>query len=317
MKKGAVIVAAVLIATGIAMVAGAFAASGFDYLTLDFAEYETNTYVMGEDVTRIEFSSGEANLILRPAEDGVCSVVCHEPKSVRHSVYAKDGTLHINAEDRRSSLDLQLFSLKTPTVTVYLPSSAYEALTVEGGTGDVSVPDVFSFSEISVAISTGEITCGAPACDRISLRTGTGYICLSHVAAGSIDLTSSTGRIYVEAVNCAGALSIRTGTGKVELIDVVCKDLHTTGSTGKLMLQDTVASDSFYIERGTGSVRFIRCDAGQITVKTSTGKVTGTLLSGKVFTTKTSTGKVSVPDSTAGGSCTITTSTGNISLSID
>lgn len=316
MKKGVVIVAVVLIATGLALAAGAFAALGFDFLSLDFAEYETNTYTIDEAVTRIEFQSGEADLFLRPATDGVCSVVCYEPEGARHAVYAKDGTLRIVAEDSRPVWDTQLFSFKTPSVVVYLPETAYEALTVEGDTGSVSIPDEFSFGDVSVAVDTGDVTCGASTVDRIAIRTSTGGIVVSHVHAGAIELSVSTGRVLLEAVDCSETISIRVGTGKTELSDVSCRDFYTIGSSGKITLKNTVASASFYIERGTGDVRFNNCDAGQITVKTSTGKVTGTLRSEKVFTAKTSTGKVSVPESTAGGRCDITTSTGNITISI-
>ena len=51
-------------------------------------------------------------------------------------------------------------------------------------------------------------------------------------------------------------------------------------------------------------------------VNTSTGDVNGTLLSEKIFITDTSTGRVSVPKTTSGGKCEITTSTGDINIGI-
>jgi hypothetical protein len=44
--------------------------------------------------------------------------------------------------------------------------------------------------------------------------------------------------------------------------------------------------------------------------------VSGSLLSNKVFTAKTDTGKVSVPNSSNGGKCEITTDTGKIIIEI-
>ena len=54
-----------------------------------------------------------------------------------------------------------------------------------------------------------------------------------------------------------------------------------------------------------------------IPVKTSTGDVTGNLRTEKVFVTKTSTGDVRVPNTASGGKCTITTSTGDIRITVD
>ena len=51
-------------------------------------------------------------------------------------------------------------------------------------------------------------------------------------------------------------------------------------------------------------------------MKTDTGKVVGSLLSEKVFIAETSTGKVSVPKTTTGGKCEITTSTGDIKIEV-
>ena len=57
---------------------------------------------------------------------------------------------------------------------------------------------------------------------------------------------------------------------------------------------------------------FDRCDAAELSITTDTGDVKGTLLSDKVFIARTDTGRVHVPETTNGGKCKITTSTGDI-----
>ncbi|MBP5165941.1 MAG: DUF4097 family beta strand repeat protein, partial [Oscillospiraceae bacterium] len=118
------------------------------------------------------------------------------------------------------------------------------------------------------------------------------------------------------SVGCGGAFTAHFGTGKARITDVSCESLVCGGSTGDIVLKNTVASDSFDINSGTGDVRFESCDAGRITVKTSTGSVTGTLRTEKVFIAKASAGKADVPDTSAGGRCEITTSTGNIHIGL-
>ena len=70
------------------------------------------------------------------------------------------------------------------------------------------------------------------------------------------------------------------------------------------------------VGRSTGDVTLRRCDAGELKITTSTGDVSGSLRTEKVFLTKTGTGRVEVPASTSGGTCEITTKTGDIKLSV-
>ena len=114
----------------------------------------------------------------------------------------------------------------------------------------------------------------------------------------------------------AGEFYIKVSTGKTQLSGVTCKSFASEGSTGKINLKNTVAENSIKIDRGTGDVTFDSCDAENITVTASTGDVKGTLKTDKIFSAKTSTGKVRVPDSTEGGRCYITTSTGDIDISV-
>ena len=101
---------------------------------------------------------------------------------------------------------------------------------------------------------------------------------------------------------------------KVTLTEVSAGNVSSIGDTGKLNMKNVIASEGFELERKTGDIRFEDCDAGEIRVRTSTGDVTGTLRTPKIFLTKTSTGKIVVPDSTTGGRCEITTTTGDIQL---
>ena len=316
MKKGFIIAAAVLIATGLALFTGAFIASGFDFSKLGTAKYETNTYTVGEDFERIEINSKETDIIFKPSADGKFSVVCVEREKVRHMVSVENGTMKISADDKREWYDhLTLFS-KALSMTVYLPSDHYDSLLIDSRTGDVTIPDPFSFGDIDVAVSTGDVVCGASASGLFKVKTSTGDIRLDKVSARQMELSVFTGSIDVVSVTSEETISIEVGTGKTKLTDMICKSLHSKGRTGDITLKNVVASDSLNIEMGTGNVCFENCDAGSITARTSTGDVTGTLRTEKVFIAKASTGTVHVPDTISGGRCEITTSTGNINIEL-
>ena len=165
----------------------------------------------------------------------------------------------------------------------------------------------------SLVLSTGDMAIEAYA-ESIHLEASTGSIRLDKVSAGAVDITTSTGRIAASDLNCAGVLEVHVSTGKTELKNVRCESFRSTGSTGDLMMENVIAADIFFIRRSTGHVSFDGCDASQITVETDTGDVRGTLCSDKLFRVETDTGDILVPDSTSGGSCRITTSTGDIIL---
>ncbi|MBQ9480953.1 MAG: DUF4097 family beta strand repeat protein [Clostridia bacterium] len=315
MKKGFIISAIVFVVAGAILFVVAFIASGCDFSKADTAKYETNTYIFSEDFDAIEIRSKEADIVFKQSEDGKLRVDCVEREKVRHEVSIENGALKIVAVDKRAWYDhLTLFSFKSQSVTVYLPSNRYEVLTIAASTGDVSVPDLFSFGEAEITVSTGDVAFGACADGRLKIETSTGDIGIDGVTANNIDLSVSTGRIDAKNVDCGETLSVKVSTGKTFLTNVICKTLYSSGSTGDVTLKNAVASESFNIERGTGDVRFENCDAVQITVVTSTGDVTGTLRTEKVFITKTSTGDIDVPDTVSGGRCEITTSTGDIKI---
>ncbi len=315
MKKTMLIAAAVLTILGLALFAGAFAASGWDLSKLSTGKTVTNTYTPNETFHDIEIRTDEADIVLFPSEDGSCTITCIERERERHTVAVEDGTLKITAEPRKGQVHFGLF-LSSPEVWVALPADTYRALLIETDTGMVSIPLEISFETMEINADTGLVICHASASGRVKIHTDTGNISVKGISAGELDLSASTGKIAVGSVTCDGTVSTSVSTGRTELTDVTCKSLISHGSTGAVTLKDVVAEESFAIERDTGDVRFDNSDAAQITVKTDTGDVTGTLRTEKVFITRTDTGAVSVPDTVTGGRCEIATDTGDIHIEL-
>lgn len=297
MKKGLVAAGAILTVLGLALLGYALFAAGFDLSKLGADKYETNTYTVDGAFSNIDIRTDTADVTLKPSGDGGCRVVCVEPEKEKHTVSVENGTLKITAVDERKWYERIGIVTSSPSVTVYLPELAYEALVIDNDTGDVAVPDAFSFESAAITTDTGDVEIGA-------IRTG------------ALAVKVSTGHVRVSSVSCEGDVSVTVSTGKTELTDVRCKNLRSTGDTGSITLKNVVAEEAFVIERSTGDVRFENCDAAEITVDTDTGDVTGTLRTEKVFITKTDTGSVRVPDTAAGGRCAITTDTGDIRITL-
>ena len=316
MKKGLIITAIILTVLGLTIIAGAFFVSGGDLSKFIMGKYETNTYTVDGKFTAISIVSREADVVFKPSENGKARVVCTEREKVPHVVKVENGTLFITEDDRREWYDYITFFRKSLSMTVYLPDKEYASLELESSTGDVDVPDVFSFGSAHVEASTGDVTFGASVEELLGIKTSTGNIELDKLSAGQIALEVSTGNIRAASVECAGAINAHVSTGRITMSDVTCDSFKSTGSTGDVDMTSVIASGRFDIDRSTGDIHFENCDAGEIRVETSTGDVTGTLLSAKVFITHSSTGRIAVPDSATGGRCEITTSTGDIEITI-
>ena len=289
------IVAASLIFIGSCIFVVAMSVIKWDFSALGTPN-ETNAHTPIEDFYSISVSTSTADVTLLPSEDESCRVVCIEQQKLSHSVTVVDGVLKIEEIDTRAWYEhISIFSRPTG-ITVYLPKSEYESLCVRASTGDVSIASGLTFGDVDISISTGDID-------------------LEGISTGALKLNTSTGNVNVKAASC-GDVSVKVSTGDARLTDVICKNLTSSGSTGNITITNTVASEILLIDRGTGNVTFDGADALSLTVKTSTGNVRGTLRSDKIFYASTSTGKVSVPRSTDGGSCEISTNTGDIIIEI-
>ena len=317
MRKGSGRAAVMLIVLGILLFACVYVASGCDLSKIGNTKYVTNTYTLTDAFQSIDIRSKETDIILEPSADGEARVVCVEREKALHAVQVEDGALTVAMHDERQWYERITLFGKPLSVTVYLPADAYDSLQIEARTGNVTVPGAFTFGSADIAASTGNIDCGASATGSLRIAVSTGDLTLHGAHAADIALSASTGRIRVNGAASEGAFLATISTGRMDLTDVTCASLTSDGSTGSISLTNVIASESIRVERSTGSVRFALCDAPAISVRTSTGSVAGTLLSGKVFTTKTTTGGVRVPDSTAGGTCEITTSTGSIDIRVE
>jgi len=311
-RKKWIIAALILLGAGILICGISLAATGFDIKKLSNETFETNTYEVREAFEDISIETVTDDIEFVLSEDSKCSVVCLETEKASHDVKVEDHTLKISTHDSRKWFDFFDFSFQTPKITVYLPEAQYAALSISDSTGDIGLPEHLTFDEINIRLTTGDVSCSSSCKSHMKIEAGTGDINVQDVSAGQMTLSVTTGNIRVTSAQCEGIMELHVTTGDTRLEGVTGMAVRSTGTTGDLIMKNVLASDTFGLERGTGDIRLDSCDAGSITAKTTTGDITGTLLSDKVFITHTGTGDVHVPASTEGGSCELTTSTGDI-----
>ncbi|MBR3803746.1 MAG: DUF4097 family beta strand repeat protein [Clostridia bacterium] len=276
MKK-ATILSVVFILVGSIIFLTAMSISKWDFKRLSTVEYETNEYVLTDGFDGVDISTKTADINFVITEDSTAKVVCYEEKDLKHSVTVSGGVLSIKVEDNRNFLKFLRVDFNSPKITVYLPSKDYGNLKVNASTSNVSVENA-KFSDIDIFVSTGDVT--------------------------------------VKNQALSGNLSVEVSTGKTSVENVTCKNLFTEGSTGKVFLKNVIAEQKITVERSTGDIEFDGIDGSEIFIETSTGDVVGSVLSDKIFTVETSTGRKSAPNTTSGGICKITTSTGDAIVTI-
>ena len=290
------IVASCLVVAGLLLFASVMMANDWDFTKLSTSKYETSTYTLSETFSVINVDTDTADVIFLPSKDGNCTVVCYEMENAQHLVDVQNDSLNIRIQNSKKWYEYIGINFGTPKITVSLPQSQYDALFIHSSTGDVNISKDFQFSILDISVDTGDVTNFASVSENMKIKTDTGDIRMENISANTLNLTVSTGDTY--------------------LTNIDCENLMTKGSTGDIVLKNVIAANTFSIERSTGDVKFDRCDASEIFVNTDTGNVTGSLLSEKVFITDTSTGNISVPQSTSGGKCSVTTSTGDIRLEL-
>ena len=290
-----IVLAVALTLLGTMIFAAALASVGWDFSKLSTVGYETNVHHIEKEFESISVNCDTADIVLIPSENEKASVECFEESSAKHSVTVEDGTLKIELVDTRKWYRYIGINLKTPRITVSVPVGQYGALTASSSTGDVTIPEGFTFSAVSISSSTGDVEIRARATGDIKIKTSTGDVQLENTSAESIGLSSSTGDTTLSRVDC--------------------ESLTSNASTGDITLKSVNVTKKLYAKTSTGDVELFSSDAAEIYIETDTGDVTGSLLTEKTFIAESDTGSIDVPHG-SGGPCEIITDTGDVELTV-
>jgi len=221
-------------------------------------------------------------------------VVYVENKKVVFDTKVENGILTISETDTRKFYD-KLFDISSLKIELYLTQELVNSLVVDASTGDINIDYKFTFTDVEINNSTGNI------------------LFKSNVS-NNLTITNTTGNIKIENSNVSNRMYLKTKTGNININNVNCNKLDIGISTGSTKLINTIVTEDFNMTGSTGDVIFDGFDAKNIYVTISTGNVKGTILSSKIFIAKSNTGNVDVPETFEGGKCKITTSTGDIEI---
>ena len=284
-------------------------------LTSCSGDIQTVTHEISDDFNDIEAVTTVADIAFLPSDDGKCRVDSSEQEKLSHTVEVVDGVLKIKFSDSRSWFE----KILTPnmSVTVYLPKNEYGKIIAKSDVGSITLDGGFSFEAASISCDTGIVTVKDVKCTSFIAELNTGNSLIHGVTSSErMQINTNTGNTIIGACS-ATELYVKASTGAVNVESTQCAILAVSVDTGDINLIDVIAEGKFDVTSDTGDVKFTACDADSAFITTDTGNVRGSFLTDKIIFTDTKTGKVDTPKLTNGGKCEITTTTGDIKITIN
>lgn len=315
--KISLIIASVFVLVGLLIFASLLTKNNWNIS--EISELQTNTYSLTEDFDSFSIQTDVADVEFVHSDNNICKVECREEKDFPHSVRIENNTLFITCTEKNFFYFAPI-NFSSVKITVYLPQKEYSALNISGSTGNITVPEKFAFTNSDISVTTGDINFCANVSGKADISSTTGNITVSGTNADNLNISLTAGKISVFDTEIKENLTANVKTGKCTMNNITCNVLSSTGTTGEIVLTDVCANENFSVKRTTGNITLIGCDGKNISLSASTGGITGTLNSPKTFEPQSGTGNISVPSypkNSANGICRISTSTGNINISVE
>lgn len=154
-------------------------------------------------------------------------------------------------------------------INVYLPKDYEKNIVINGSTSDIEL-DSYANSNVTIKVSTGDVTLKEVKTATIKLSTGDTKI----DKVNDVSISASTGDIEIGTIT--NSLDISTSTGDIDIREInINKNSNIKASTGDVTIKKT---NSIYVEgdASTGDVNINnnnRKSDIELKIKTSTGDI--------------------------------------------
>ena len=282
-------------------------ANGFDFRFLSNDKIEQKEYIQDEskNITELSFAFDTTDFIVNFDENAQGVSVSYPQRQNKKGTNVSEITI-TETENSLSITEkplfhISIFDFNEKKLIVTLPTSQAYALSFKGDTGDVTVNAGGSFSNLTLKISTGNMS-------------------LSNVQADKLSATVSTGNIEVNSATVAGNFTTKASTGNTTLSSITAGSLSMKATTGSVKINGATVTDAVSMETSTGNITLLgEVKASSLTVLADTGKIKAgeatidaTTLS---FTTNTGDVSAKLTGTKHDYATSITTSTGDANIS--
>ena len=267
--------------------------------------------------TQINIKTTNSCVEFRPTTESEWRVECMDKERVYHKVELIDGVLTIQEIDDRQWYErIGLFANLCPQrMIVYLPEETYGLLDVCVVSGDVSLPEGFAFSNVTLKSTSGDISFAAVATGDVNIEVTSGDVAVSGSIGGALEISCTSGDVVVSG-SIDGALEIFGTSGDIEIKNVTPTSVTIQNTSGDIDMVDVVCSEACMIEKGSGSVNLKCCDALSFNIATTSGDIRASLLSAKSFDCRSTSGGVHTPNDGNGGMFRARSTSGGINITV-
>lgn len=322
----ALIVGIALTLVGAAIVFFVFLGVGFDFaqLNYDFVSgsskpYVEKTYDVNEKFDSIYIEDSSADIYFEMATGDKAYVESYEDEDVNYDVKVKNKTLYIN---RKTKSDLEIFSIGINTeqarLTVYLPKKAYDELTINTASSDITLDSKFEFESVDIDVASGDVSFGSKVSKSLDIDAASSDVSVSGCEAKNIKLHTASGEITVNGLKNCEEADISTASGEIDVADTKAKIIKCSSASGDQSYNNVIAENKFELHSGSGEIMLYGCDAKDIDINTASGDVYAELLSKKMIVTDTAGGDVNIDYDAHGenGECNVNTASGDITIKL-
>ena len=310
------IVAGALILVGTAVALGAVFSMNLDFREMNTMTFTEKTYNIDEAFDSISVDGVECDVLIIPSTDSECRVVCNESDKITHTVEVENGTLTVKRYDQRKWYQRMGIYWGKMEIKVYLPEGDYSSLDITTLSGNVEVPEGYSFGEAEIYNTSGNVSISAAVKGTLSVKTVSGEQKIRNAAPEKLNLRSTSGDIEVSSANSVSDIKLETVSGSIEIEDAVCRSITAASTSGEITLESVTAEADIDMKTTSGEVELNRSDAASLKIVTVSGDVSGTLLTEKAFITDTVSGDVNVPRTASENICDIKTTSGSIDFEV-
>ena len=152
---------------------------------------------------------------------------------------------------------------------------------------------------------------------EISVTTLSGYVTIQDVNAETVNVSASSGDLYMKNINAPDSIMATSSSGDIDLENATAKQIELGANSGDIEMQD-ITAESLRMSTSSGDIDLESCDAEKFDITTSSGDVDMEITAGRTyrFETKTNSGAVDVPDGDADSDylCKIVTSSGDVDV---
>lgn len=274
-------------------------------------------YGIDKSPKQINISTLDSRVELRPIEGDEWRVECKDKEKLYHTVDLTEGVLTIKQIDTRAWYEhiSILNGFQNLSVIVYLPTQAYESLSVHSTSGSIKVQEGFVFSNASLQNTSGSITCSSRVTGALNLKNTSGSITVNGSVGGDLNARNTSGSIHVVGgVN--GNLTVTNGSGSIKIKNATPTSVTIKNTSGGIDLVDVVCGESCTIDNTSGSIELERCDAISFDLKNTSGGIRASILTAKTFDCHSTSGSVRTPADGNGGTFRAKTTSGSITITI-